>query len=216
MGAEKDKLLNSLFYEKTKILSVLGNVNRASSLASTFYTEENDKCQAFNQELLAFPKLQELETSVSHLKRMKNGEMAWITHTQNTKQSVTFSTSPSLNEVLITQHYLTQIEDKHCIWIKSSSIHTSTHSHKDIDSPLFFFLVAEPESMAKSVPQQQKIIRLLPWKICERSEVESKSICSCTCPSVPQIHPFQLHYHLHWSIPLTGLCIILHNWALKN
>ena len=76
MGAEKDKLLNSPFYEKTKILSVLGNVNRASSLVSTFYTEENDKCQAFNQELLAFPKLQELETSVSHLKRMKNGEMA--------------------------------------------------------------------------------------------------------------------------------------------
>lgn len=60
----------------------------------------------------------------------------------------------------------------------------------------YFFLMAELESMAGSM-QKAESHKASPQKTCECSEVESKSICSCTRPSVPQIHPFHRHYHLH-------------------
>ena len=115
------------FHNPHFLFSVSENVtNRASTpMASTSHTEETDKCQAFNHEPLAFPIAEAARnTSFTSRKTMKKG----VNEENNRdKQSVTFSTSPWLNEAVIAQHYLTHIRDKHWIWIKSLRAYTHTH-----------------------------------------------------------------------------------------
>lgn len=115
----KGQALAFLVLGKNKVLSVIQNVNKRASTpldSTSHHTEETDKCQAFNNELLAFPKA---ETQVSPPERgwkmvEKNGE------NHRDKQSITFSKSPSLNEAVITQHCLTQIKGRCWIWINLS------------------------------------------------------------------------------------------------
>lgn len=115
------------------------------------------------------------------------------------KQSVTFSASPPLNEAVITQHYLTQIKDKRWIWMKSlwlspALTHTRMYWFCSFLSTGWTWVHAAAAESHKASPQ----------KTCERSEVESRSICSCPRPSAPQTHPFPPHYHRHRPVPMAA------------
>lgn len=103
-------------------------------------------------------------------------------------------------------------KDKHWIWMKSLWLpthpplhpHGCTHTHTQRYRFCSFFPDDWTWVNGRLHTAAAESHKASPQKTCECSEVESKSICSCTRPSVPQIHPFHLHYHLHRPVPMTG------------
>lgn len=193
----------------------------STPLACILYTEETDKCQAFNHELLAFPKLKKQETPVSpptkggwRRGKLRESQAQTACHLQY----ITFSKWSS-NHATLPHSAQGQTLNLNEISLITSS-HPHTHTIEVMDPVFVFFLTAKLESTAESVLEQQEVVRLLPKRHINAQRWRER----------PSVH---VHIHLFhrfiFSICVTiqtglfllcdcvtGFYIIYHYWALMN
>lgn len=198
------------FIKKRKeILSVPENVNnRASSpLVSTSHTEETDKCQAFNHELLAFPKLRDPET-LSPLERWwQRKDMQRITGTNCHLQYITFNKWNSYHATL-----------PHSNQGQTLALNELSHCLPCLYTQTYWFCYFLPDGWTwvdgiESTSQQQKVIKLLPkWHVNAQRWNASPSVHV----QVHLFHRFILSIYITIYTVLTGFYIIHYNFVLIN
>ncbi len=203
---EKDKLSHSTFYEKIKNPISPGKCQQQGKYSLGFHLLHRGNWQ-----------MSGLQSQAAGLSKTKGARNTWFTSKKRTKkggngenhrdkqrhlQYITFAKWSSHHATL------PHSKDKHWIWMKSlwSLIPPTSrpYAHTHVSILLFFSWWLNLSQWLTPRATAAESHKPAPQKTCECSEVESKSICSCTRPSVPQIHPFHPHYHLHRPAPMTG------------